>query len=48
MKIDTFIALLYLLYSHNALSLTVTTVYLLVAVTFMFLGELKAIQFTIQ
>ena len=31
----TFIALLHLLCGHNALNLTVTTVYLLAAVTFM-------------
>ena len=34
MKIATFIALLHLLYTHNALNLTVTTVYLLAAVTY--------------
>ena len=45
MKIATFIALLYLLCGHNALNLTVTIVYLLAAVTFMFL---MANQFTIQ
>ena len=48
MKIVTFIALLHLLCGHNALNLTVTTVYLLVAVTFMFLEVLMANQFTIQ
>ena len=40
MKIATFIALLHLLCGHNALNLTVTTVYLLAAVTFMFLEAL--------
>ena len=48
MKIATFIALLHLLYGHNALNLTVTTVYLLAAVTFMFLEALMANQFAIQ
>ena len=38
-------ALLHLLCGHNA---TVTTVYLLAAVTFMFLEELMANQFAIQ
>ena len=42
MKIATFIALFYLLCGHNALNLTVTTVYLLAAVTFMFLEALMA------
>ena len=36
----TSIALLHLLGGHNALNLTATTVYLLVAVTFLFLEEL--------
>ena len=35
-KIATFIALLHLLCGHNALNLTVTTVYLLAAVTLCF------------
>ena len=48
MKIATFIALLHLLCGHNALNLTVTTVYLLAAVTFMFLEALMANQFAIQ
>ena len=48
MKIATFIALLHLLCGHNALDLTVTTVYLLAAVTFMFLEALMANQFAIQ
>ena len=47
-KIATFIALLHLLCGHNALNLTVTTVYLLVAVTFMFLEALMANQLAIQ
>ena len=47
-KIATFIALLYLLCGHNALNLTVTTVYLLAAVIFMFLEALMANQFAIQ
>ena len=38
----------YLLCGHNRLNLTVTTVYLLAAVTFMFLEELMANQFAIQ
>ena len=41
-KIATFIALLYLLCGHSALNLAVTTVYLLAAVTFMFLEALMA------
>ena len=41
MKIVTFIALLHLLCGHNALNLTVTTMYLLAAVTFMFLEALS-------
>ena len=45
MTIATFIALLC---GHNALNLTVTTVYLLAAVTFMFLEVLIANQFAIQ
>ena len=49
MKIATFIALLHLLCDHNALNLTVTTtIYLLAAVTFMFLEALMANQFAIQ
>ena len=48
MKIATFIALLHLLCGHNALNLTVITVYLLAAVTSMFLEELTANQFAIQ
>ena len=47
MKIATFIALLHLLCGHNALNLTVTTVYLLAAVTCMFLEALMANQFAI-
>ena len=45
MKIATFIALLHLLCGHNSLNLTVTIVYLLAAVTFMFLEALMANQF---
>ena len=45
MKIATFIALLHLLCGHNALNLTVTTVYLLDAVT---LTVLVANQFAVQ
>ena len=41
-KIATFIALLHFLCGYNALNLTVTTVYLLAAVTFMFLEALMA------
>ena len=48
MKIATFIALLHLLCGHNALNLTVTTMYLLAAVTFTFLEALMANQFAIQ
>ena len=44
MKIATLIALLHLLCGHNTLNLTVTTVYLLAAVTFMFLDKLMANQ----
>ena len=40
MKIATFIALLHVLCGHNTLNLTVITVYLLAAVTCMFLEEL--------
>ena len=47
-KIATFIALLHLLCGHNALNLAVTTVYLLAAVTFMFLEVLIVNQFAIQ
>ena len=47
-KIATFIALLHLLCGYIALNLTVTTVYLLAAVTFMFLEALMANQFAIQ
>ena len=43
----TFIALLHLLCGYGALNLTVTTVYLLAAITFMFLEELMANQFAI-
>ena len=48
MKIATFVALLHLLCGYNALNLTVTTVYLLAAVTFIFLETLMANQFAIQ
>ena len=48
MKIATFITKLHLLCGHNALNLTVTTVYLLAAVTFMFLEVLMANQFAIR
>ena len=48
MKIATFIALLHLLCGHNALNLTVTKVYLLAAVAFMFLEALMANQFAVQ
>ena len=48
MKIGTFIALLHLLCGHNVLNLTVTTVYLLAAVTFIFLEAVMANQFAIQ
>ena len=48
MEIATFIALLQLLCGHNALNLTVSTVHLLVAITFMFLEEVMANQFAIQ
>ena len=41
-------ALLHLLCGHNALNLTVTTVYLLAAVTFMFLEEIMANPIAIQ
>ena len=47
-KARTFIALLHLLCGHNALNLTLTTIYLLAAVTFMFLEALMANQFAIQ
>ena len=40
MKTATCIALIHLLCGNNALNLTATTVYLLAAVTFMFLEEL--------
>ena len=48
MKIATFIALFHLLCGHNTLNLTVITVYLLAAVTFMFLEVLMANQFAIH
>ena len=47
-RTEFWIALLHLLGGHNALNLTATTVYLLAAVTFMFLEELMANQFAIQ
>ena len=48
MKRATCIALLHLLGGHNELNLTTVTVYLLAAVTFMFIEELMANQFAIQ